>query len=451
MQSLTSKNKILFMLAATGVLSVMSSTIEAQNEQSGNPGNSGNRISRDSDVSRTNKNTGSQNADTYRFSKRHKMPPTQSPHRPSPGANAQFGDPLPGLDNKSLAAFLEGREEFEAQETAEGGIGPIFNNTSCVACHSAGATGGASDEKVTRFGRLEDGVFDPLESLGGSLLQANAIDPAVQEVVPPQANVIAQRLSTPTFGAGLIEAIPDETILGNQRRRKPIGIAGRAAQVIDPVSGETRIGRFGWKAQHASVLGIAADAYVNEMGITSRIFPTENAPNGRTDLLEQYDLVPDVEDPIDPETGKSDIDHSADYMRFLAAPPVVRLSRSALAGKRLFEKVQCAACHTPVMFTGANEVSALANQRVALYSDLLLHDMGSLNDRIAQSGAGSNEMRTAPLWGLRVRTSFLHDGRARTASEAIQMHDGEAAQSREQFLSLTTEEQQQIIDFLNSI
>jgi CxxC motif-containing protein (DUF1111 family) len=385
------------------------------------------------------------------FTPRHKLAPASVPKHPVPGAGAQFGDPLPGLSASDLADFTEGRDEFEAVETPEGGLGPIFNGSSCAACHSAGSTGGASNETVTRFGRLVDGKFDALAYLGGSLLQAKAIDPAALEHVPAEADVIAKRLATPLFGAGLIEAITDADIELNAARPQPDGIRGRALKVLDAASGTWRIGRFGWKTQHATLLSFAGDAYLNEMGVTSRLFPTENAPNGRADLLAQFDKVPDIEDAVDPATGKGDIDHAADFMRLLAPPPAVRATAASLAGKRLFQQARCTACHLQVMFTGAHPIAALAHQPAHLYSDLLLHDMGRLGDGIEQDGAKGREMRTAPLWGLRARTSFLHDGRAASVREAIAQHHGEGARSRQRFEALKPAEQQQLLSFLQSV
>jgi CxxC motif-containing protein (DUF1111 family) len=389
------------------------------------------------------------------FKKRHKLPPTAATaakiHKQKGATAPDFGAPLLDLDAPSRSAFDEGQEEFSAVETPDGGLGPIFNNSSCAACHTAGGIGGASETSVTRFGRLVNGKFDELAALGGSLLQSQAIDPAALEKVPAEANVVVTRITTPLFGAGLIEAIPDEAIENNARRQQPDGVRGRAARVLDVASGSTRVGRFGWKAQEATLLAFAGAAYLNEMGVTNRLFPTENAPNGRADLLAQFDTVPDVEDTIDPTTGMGDIDHLTNFLRFLAPPPPVRRNADAVAGARVFDKAACAACHTPTMYTGASAVRALNNQPVNLYSDLLLHDMGRLGDGIAQGAAGMREMRTAPLWGLRARTALLHDGRAKTVSDAIVQHDGEAAASRQRFQALSADEQRQLLEFLKTI
>ena len=363
------------------------------------------------------------------------------------------GDPLPGLTAPQLQAFIDGLEEFTNAETPEGGLGPLFNQTSCVACHSAAGPGGSSAVTVTRFGRtLPDGRFDPLDRLGGSLLQKFAITPELQELVPPEANVVAQRVATPLFGLGLIEAISDATLLeAAARKNKPDGVRGRAAMIVDVETGNKRVGRLGWKAQHASVLAFAADAYKNEMGVTNRFFPIENAPNGKRELLAHFNIGTDVEDVVDPATGLADVDKAANFMRYLAPLSRPAMNASARAGEAVFEQTGCSACHTPVLQTGRSVVAALDRKPVPLYSDLLLHDMGSLGDGIAQEAAGTREMKTAPLWGMRTRTNLLHDGRAPTATMAIQAHDGEARISRDRFNRLPPPQRQQLLDFLRTL
>lgn len=362
-----------------------------------------------------------------------------------------FGGPLAGLTREQLDAFNAGRFEFTKIETPEGGLGPIFNGRSCVECHTAPAVGGGSNIRVTRFGRNTDGVFDALESQGGSLLQRFAINPQLQEVIPHEANVIAQRLSTPLFGLGLIEAIPDAAILQNMLAAKPDGVRGRAAEITDVVSGQKRIGRFGWKAQQATLLAFSADAYVNEMGITNRFFPTENAPNGNEALLARFKRTTDPEDDVDAVTGKGDIDLAADFMRFLAPPTRLAVTPQAGVGESLFAQIGCTACHTPSMRTGPHPLAALDRKTVNLYSDLLLHDMGTLNDGIAQANATTREMKTPPLWGLRARGPFLHDGRATTLDAAIRAHDGEGAVARERYIGMTPQLRRNLMEFLGTL
>ena len=371
------------------------------------------------------------------------MAPNSMPPRPS--------DPLPNLTADLLTAFSDGLEEFTNREDAAGGLGPVFNQNSCAACHVQGGIGGAGFINVTRFGRVTNGTFDPLADLGGSLLQALSINPAARELVPREANVVARRQTTPLFGLGLVEAIPEDVILAGVREGKPDGVKGKAHMVTDIVSGQRMVGRFGWKAQQATLLAFSGDAYVNEMGITNRFFPTENAPNGKADVLAAFDQVADPEDTIDPVTGKSDIDHSADFMRLLAPLRPLPPSASASAGRAVFQSTGCAVCHTPRMFTGTNDIGALNQKPVDLYSDLLLHDVGALGDGIVQGDAGPRDMRTAPLWGTRVSAPYLHDGRAPTVDAAIRFHDGEAEASRNRYLKLSVQQRQQLLDFINTL
>lgn len=379
---------------------------------------------------------------------------------PPPSATARPAIPLPSLTAAELATFRDGLVAFQQAETPASGLGPIFNDVSCIACHGAPAPGGGSRRTVTRFGHTRDGVFDSLESEGGSLLQARSLDRAARERIPAEANVIARRLSTPLFGAGLIEAIPDATLRASAASlNKPDGIRGRVSIVQDVASGTERIGRFGWKAQVATLLTFSGDAYLNEMGITNRLFPVENAPNGDAARLARSDTVLDPEDapaaasPASP-ARLADIDRVTAFMRLLAPPPPARRPAPAAMianGRALFTSLACAACHTPTLRTGPSSVSALAHQPVNLYSDLLLHDMGSLGDGIAQGGAGPRDMRTAPLWGLGSRNLFLHDGRAATLDVAIRAHDGEAARARERYAALPPASRDALLSFLHSL
>jgi CxxC motif-containing protein (DUF1111 family) len=379
-------------------------------------------------------------------------PPAAAPGgAPAPVPVSGLGAPLTGLTNDQLAAFIDGREDFRQAETPATGLGPIFNDVSCVACHNAGGVGGAGRQTVTRFGRFDGARFDPLATLGGSLLQDRAIAGVPREIVPTAANVVARRVTTPLFGAGLIEAIPDATIAAGAARPKPAGIRGRVATLLDPVSGRSRVGRFGWKAQHATLLAFSADAYLNEMGLTNRLFPTENAPNGNQAVIARFVRPGVVDDVPDPTTGEADIDRVANFMRLLAPPPARPATASSRAGQQLFAALNCADCHTPSLTTGANAIPSLSEKAVPLYSDLLLHDMGSLGDGIEQGAATRTEMRTAPLWGLAARPTWLHDGRANTVDQAIRAHDGEARSSRDRYNQLTAAQRQQLLDFLHTL
>lgn len=383
---------------------------------------------------------------------------TTPPPTPPPGraiANAgPHSVPLEGLPPDQSTAFIEGKAIFLETETPADGLGPLFNDVSCVACHFEGGAGGGSRTPVTRFGRVINGIHDPLEHLGGPLLQKRATRQILREVIPVEANTVAQRITTPLFGAGLLEAISDESLRERAASPKPDGIAGRAAEILDPVSGTKRVGRFGWKSQHATLDGFAADAYLNEMGITSAFFPVENAPNGKTELLAGEDQTVDPED-VAPAGGKPDFAHTAEFMRLLA--PVRRATlagtaaAAALNGERIFAEIGCIHCHTPSLLTGKSPVAALSEKKVNAYSDLLLHDMGSLGDGLAQGDAGLRDMRTAPLWGLRLRSRYLHDGRASTLELAVTAHDGEAKVSKDRFMKLSRANREALLSFLRSL
>lgn len=375
-------------------------------------------------------------------------PPHFGDNRIKPGVLALFGDPLPNLTIQQMNQFLDGRDGFVLPQTVVGGLGPIFNRSSCVECHSSGGIGGGSVINATRFALNLNGRFDSLEALGGSLLQERTIHPLAQEFVPRSANVVILRNSTPLFGLGLIEAIPDGNIISNRRNYGNDQIHGRVNIVTDVVSGKPMVGRFGWKAQHATLTAFSADAYLNEMGITNKHFRVENAPNGNLKLLESYDSTLDPED--QGVGGRMpEFEMVAHFMRLLGAPPVKPAPAGGLA---LFSLVGCAQCHTPTLRTGPNtQVAALNYKDVSLYSDLLLHNMGTLGDGIFQAGASGSEIRTPPLWGARMSAPYLHDGRAPTIDAAIRAHEGEGRIVRDRYLKLNAAQQKLLADFVLSL
>lgn len=364
-----------------------------------------------------------------------------------------FGDPLAGLNAEQSAQFDDGKDEFVQVETVADGLGPVFNGRSCAECHANPATGGDSDIKETRFGKNTHNHFDPLMPLGGSLIQSQGIGPIgscniVGEAVPPEATIVAGRKTTPLFGLGLVDSVPDRVFIAIaefQKRFLP-RTAGRANLVTDVSTHRLAVGKFGWKGQNPNLKQFAADAYLNEMGITSPTFPNENCPQGDCSLLTTCGLAH-----ADPEDDGSGVQAFTDFMTFLAPPPRGEITRQARSGELIFLQIGCAACHLPVLETGRNSVAVLDRVRFFPYSDFLLHDMGSLGDGIEQGRASGREMRTAPLWGLGVRNTFLHDGRATMVSDAILAHDGQGAGAKQQFSALTPKEMRDLLAFLKSL
>lgn len=371
------------------------------------------------------------------------------------GSPTQFGGPLPGISAQEFERFRVGLEDFLEVEEPEDGLGPVFNGRSCAECHSIPAVGGSGTIIEMRAGRRDaEGNFDPLP--GGSVFQLFSIPPhTCQEQIPPEANVVAPRKSIPLFGAGVVEAIPDEALaaLADPNDRDGDGVSGRVHWVTDAASGAARAGRFGWKAQQATLLSFCAEAYLEEMGITNELFPSENAPNGDKERLSRclpVRTVRGIEDVADRFTGLRGIDNFEAFLRFLAPPPRGKITDLVQRGERVFAEIRCASCHVPVLLTGASANPAFDRRPVPLYADLLLHDIGT-GDGIVQGAALGEEIRTPALWGLRVRRGLLHDGSAATPSEAIRRHEQEGAEARRLFQSLPPEDVTALLAFLDSL
>lgn len=364
------------------------------------------------------------------------------------------GDPLPGLTPVELEEFLLGLDDFLEVEDAEEGLGPAYNNTSCAGCHNVPAIGGIAPMTTTRAGiRAPDGTYRDIEPDRGSLFQIFSIPThACQSVIPPEANVIARRAPIPLFGAGLVEAIPDAALeaLADPDDRDRDGVSGRAPLVEDLVTGALRVGRFGWKSQRATLLDFGADAYRNEMGITNDLFPGELTFRLSERQLALCDEAPDPEDVIEPSTGRRGIDNFESFMRLLAPPARGPVTPQAAVGRQVFDAIGCAACHVAVLVTGPSANPLFDRRPVPLFSDLLLHDVGT-GDGIAQAAAGPDELRTPPLWGLRFRRPLLHDGSAATAAEAVRRHAAEARPAREGFERLSPADRKALLAFLDSL
>ncbi|MGH8686271.1 MAG: di-heme oxidoredictase family protein [Burkholderiales bacterium] len=435
---------------------------------------------------------------------RHSSSHARDPGVRDPDGPADAGGPIAGLKEGELAFFNAGLGEFVEAEDAGDGLGPTLNMSSCGGCHAQPAMGGSSPKtnpqasfagrnsipsfitpsgpvREVRFIRNADGTPD-----GGvhSLFTITGL-PGADGCTLAQSDFERElarhnaifRIPTPVFGAGLIEQIPDATILANQASGAPekrqFGIRGRANFALSgrTISGQSNnngndgtIARFGWKAQNKSLLLFSAEAYNVEMGITSELFQTERdetpscqfatVPNSVTDTTKANAL-----DAI------SAIEKFAFFQRFLAPPTQSQDkpggSQSINRGRSLFTSVGCTLCHTPMMQTGNSAVETLRNRPVNLYSDLLVHDMGpGLADGISQGQAGPQEFRTAPLWGLGKRIFFLHDGRTTDLLEAIGQHksggnraDGasEANQIVTNFGRLQESQKQDMLNFLRSL
>ncbi|HEX6053904.1 MAG TPA: di-heme oxidoredictase family protein [Gemmatimonadaceae bacterium] len=367
-----------------------------------------------------------------------------------------FDAALPGLTADELAAFARGDAEFERRFSPASGLGPIFNNVACASCHSGDGRGRLANA-LQRIGTVDD---DMMRAVGGPQIQDKAIPGAIAERLPAGA-VVSLRLPPPVFGVGLIEAIPDAAILANADPddRDGDGISGRPNWVTpndyavpNAAPPGLRLGRFGRKAQTATLLEQTVEAYHQDMGITSDFQPRENHNPLSTVPIEAADIA------VDPEVPPATVQAVVHYLRTLAPPRPGTETDLRREGRELFASVGCASCHVPTLQTGPSPIAALSNQPVELYSDLLLHDMGdALADNRPDGGASGREWRTTPLWGLRLMRQFLngealllHDGRARTVEEAILLHGGEAQRARDAFAALNSAQRRALLDFVES-
>jgi CxxC motif-containing protein (DUF1111 family) len=406
--------------------------------------------------------------------------------------------PAPNLDD--LAEHFAGDQAFEAifvsaPATVNGGLGPIFNNTACTHCHVSNGRGRPPEPgqplesmllRLSVPGPHPDGSAAPapVPGYGGQLadkavfgVQPEARVELTWQSVPgsfadgtgytlltptytvvdgytdlPTDLLVSPRVAPPVFGAGLLEAIPEQTLLdlADPGDLDGDGVSGRPNLVLDMLSGQYRVGRFGWKAGQPTLVQQAAAAYANDMGITNPLFPVETMAG-----QPQHDGLPD-----DPEIDMATLEAAAFYTRTLAVPARRDVNDTQnRQGERLFEQVGCAACHLPELATGEFPgVPSVSNQVIRPYTDLLLHDMGpELADGRPEFEADGQEWKTPPLWGLGLtgmvsgHTRLLHDGRARSIEEAILWHGGEGDGSREAFRRLSAAERQALLAFLESL
>ena len=402
-----------------------------------------------------------------------------------------------GFDNKSNGVADDATHEadqmrFEEVELVSDGLGPLYNAQSCRECHQSPVSGAASQVTELRVGHLgPEGHFRTPEIpiahgaeviSGRSLVNDRAIcpnaafpDKEIQERVPETENIRTFRLSLSLLGDGFVEAVADQTLIdlaAQQCKSSHRKICGQVLQVpIVEAPGQMSVGRFGWKDQHASLLSFAGDAYLNEMGITNRLQPDEV-----TNLCNAHSEPNDTPGP----DGLSDIDHFARFVRATKAPARdSQLASGAVAkkGEGLFDKIGCATCHVETLTTKINGGTftipvALGSITFHPYGDFLMHDVGTgdgilqatrehygkrvfqmMSDYLSKQDFESsrNKIRTAPLWGVRLRPRLMHDGASLTLRDAIQRHQGEAMHVSQKFEKLKREDQEAIIEFLKSL
>ena len=398
-----------------------------------------------------------------------------------------------GVSNGAVdqATFLADLEVFDEFEEVGEGLGPVYNAQSCRECHQNPLSGGSTQVTELRVGHRDaEGRFEnPRVPVAGgadvitdrTLIDERAICPSaafpdieLQQRVPDSENIRTFRISLSLLGDGLVEAVPDEVLrqIAERQCRETKGrICGKAISVpvLEARDGYA-VGRFGWKDQHASLLSFAADAYLNEMGITSRLLPAE--------VTSLCDTVEDPEDEAGGD-GLADIDRFARFVRATKAPPrdlKLAATEEARKGSAVFDRIGCATCHVRSLVTAAAGTKlhggtytvpqALGDKVFHPFGDFLLHDVGT-GDGIVLAVAEhhgkrykhmqptfeltANRMRTAPLWGVRTRSRLMHDGESLTLRDAIGRHRGEADDSRKRFSCLKAEEQEQLLTFLRSL
>jgi CxxC motif-containing protein (DUF1111 family) len=416
----------------------------------------------------------------------------------SSGQNSSSATEAPsGYDNQpngltDLASFNMDRAQFEQTEFIGDGLGPIFNAQSCRECHQNPVSGSTSQVKELRAGHqdafgnfvgatatLADGT---VTIPNRSLINQRAICPAVdtitvngqsqtfsfpqtqgQERISTAETIRAFRMSLNTLGDGFVESIADQTLLNlaaSQCSNTGGLICGETVRVpVLEANGALAVGRFGWKNQHASLLSFSSDAYLNEMGVSNRL------PPNNVDVVRICDVIPDPNNATTDSEGLQDIDRFARFMRATKVPPrdtALANSSDGQAGASLFHAIGCDICHVSSITTappgtavdaGAFTVpDSLGNKIIHPYSDFLLHNIGT-GDGIVQNGGQetAQRMRTPPLWGVRTRTELLHDGRSSTFYDTIQRHRGAAQPVTNNFNSLSTAQQNQLITFLRSL
>ena len=354
------------------------------------------------------------------------------------------GNPLSFLTASERRLFFKGSAVFQTEFTPATGLGPLFNNNSCAQCHEAPVIGGAGEEVETHATSFAGGKCT--EAVGGFVIQDSmtaALRAAlgIDKEPVPMGVTVAHRTAPSVLGFGLLDAVPEEVILSHADPddRNHDGISGRAN--LD----NGHVGRFGRKAQVARLSDFNAGAFMMEMGISNPLNLIEQTVGGNP-------LPAGVDPTGEPELKQDQLDAANAFVQLLAPPRPLRLTFAAARGRKLFQEVGCAGCHLPSLQTGSSRVRALSHTVVHAYTDLLLHDMGPDLADICLGQAEPAEFRTEPLMGMRFKEAgFLHDGRAATVEEAIQLHAGEGAGAQRRFAALGPKGRAALLAFLSTL
>lgn len=421
--------------------------------------------------------------------------------------NKAFSRPLANIESRTLRHHSIGNSFFNqnwieapASASSRDGLGPLFNARSCSSCHPHDGKGSPLIKGVNKLGMVTrlsiPGATETGEPLGDPRYGTQLADFALPSLEPEarvrlkyhevpvvfeggqgfvlrqpelvitklsmgplhEMTAFSNRLAPAVHGMGLINELSEETLLSfaDPNDLDGDGISGRPNLVWDRASQKKRVGRFGWKASQPTLKQQIADAFVNDIGITSFLFPDEAFGSMQVESLGAEKMAnggnPEVPDRI--------LDRVATYLATIAPPARRGLDKpSVVAGRKIFHRIQCAACHLPEMTTRPDaSLPELAGQTIRPFSDFLLHDMGpGLADGRRDFEASGSEWRTPPLWGIGLQhvvsrhSYFLHDGRARNVIEAILWHGGEAEKSRDDFVKLPQKEKEELFEFLMSL